>query len=84
MTIAAGGGVHVTVTAALSAHLGLGVPSDTERDTVNVPAAEHVNVAPAVDRFVNEPEVAAQVAASGEGPLSGSCAIDVSWTEPPT
>ena len=84
MRKADGGGVQMTVTDAVSAHFAAAVPSETVSPIVKVPAAVHVNVAPVVDRFVNEPEVADHVAASAEGPLSGSCATDVSWTEPPT
>lgn len=84
MSIADGGGVQVTDTEALSGHFALGVPSETDKAILKVPAVVHVNVAPMFERLLSVPEVADHVAASGDGPLSGSCDVDVSCTELPT
>jgi hypothetical protein len=62
----------MTVTDAVSMHLVPGVPSEILSEMVNVPTAVQVNVAPVVDRLLSVPEVVAQTADKGAGPLSGS------------
>ena len=59
-------------------------PSETVRVTVAGPGAVQLNRVSSDDGSVKTPEVAVQVAVSGDGPLSASCALAARPIVPPT
>src|SRR5580692_1914435 len=83
--VAAAGRVsQVTVTLEVAAQPALLSPSETVSVMVTGPGAVQVNRVSSDDASVKTPEVAVQVAVSGDGPLSASCALAARPTAPPT
>ncbi len=76
--------VQLTANVAESAQLGAGSPSDTLKVSVTVPGAVQVNRGLGDDASVSTPLDAVHWYASGDGPLSASCAWALRPIEPPT